>query len=224
MTNIEDIFVKQLQDIADEYDGYVKKSDNYDASDVLSEGDVSRLRTRAFAAIERVVGRNSDYYKQAQDSAMDTKNNTKYMILQQIIGSVNALLADIESNYLKSLTEIVHSNLFSDYLEMAQHLLDNGYKDAAVVIAGSTLEAHLKQLADKFGIGTSKTDGSPKKSDQINSELTKIQAYEKIDQKNITAWLGLRNEAAHGNYEKYDEQQANLLISCIRDFITRTPA
>ncbi|MEY4589075.1 MAG: hypothetical protein RL497_1151 [Pseudomonadota bacterium] len=32
---------------------------------------------------------------------------------------------------------------------MAQHLLVDGYKNAAAVVCGSTLEAHLKQLCKK---------------------------------------------------------------------------
>ncbi len=37
---------------------------------------------------------------------------------------------------------------------MAEHLLDEGYKDAATVIAGSSLEPHLRQLCQKSGIPT----------------------------------------------------------------------
>ena len=107
--------------------------------------------------------------------------------------------------------------------KMAQYLLDSGYKDAAAVIAGSTLEAHLRQLCKKVGI-TTDSGGKPKKADTINSELIKEGAYKKLDQKNVTAWLGLRNSAAHGDYEVYDNMQVNLLISSIRDFITRVPA
>lgn len=40
----------------------------------------------------------------------------------------------------------------SEFLDMSQHLNEAGYKDAAAVIAGSTLESHLKELAVKNGI------------------------------------------------------------------------
>jgi hypothetical protein len=46
----------------------------------------------------------------------------------------------------------------------------------------------------------------------------------KMDQKNVTAWLDLRNKAAHGHYEQYQKEQVALLISGVRDFITRNPA
>jgi hypothetical protein len=96
-------------------------------------------------------------------------------------------------------------------------------KNAAAVIAGSTLEVHIKQLCAKHSVST-QSNGKPKKADTLNADLVKASAYSKLDQKNVTAWLGLRNDAAHGNYKEYDKQQVKLLINSIRDFITRNPA
>ena len=99
----------------------------------------------------------------------------------------------------------------------------SGYKDAAAVIAGSTLESHLRQLSNRLGIPSQATS-KPKKADTLNAELAKARAYAGIDQKSVTAWLGLRNDAAHGNYSAYDKNQVALMISGIRDFIARKPA
>ncbi|MDX6610131.1 MAG: hypothetical protein QOF85_2056 [Solirubrobacterales bacterium] len=88
--------------------------------------------------------------------------------------------------------------MFADFLEMANHLLGEGYKDAAAVIAGSTLEGHLRTLAEKLGLPTSNDVGEPLKAARLNEDLRKAEAYEKNDQKAVTAWLGIRNDAAHG--------------------------
>jgi hypothetical protein len=106
---------------------------------------------------------------------------------------------------------------------MAEHLTDNGYKDAAAVIAGSTLESHIRQLCTKFSLPIA-TVGKPIKADTLNADLVKASAYTKLDQKNVTAWLDLRNNAAHGHYASYDAKQVSLMIAGIRDFITRHPA
>jgi hypothetical protein len=113
--------------------------------------------------------------------------------------------------------------VFADFLEMAEHLTDSGYKDAGAVIAGSTLEAHLRKLAVKYGLSPT-SGGRPTKADTLNAEIAKAGGYSKLDQKNVTAWLGLRNDAAHGNYAAYDKSQVTLQIAGIRDFITRNPA
>ena len=106
---------------------------------------------------------------------------------------------------------------------MAKQLLESGYKDAAAVICGSTLESHLRELCKKFGIAT-EVNGRPKKADKMNSELAKATAYSALDHKSVTAWLGLRNKAAHGEYGEYDENQVDVLISGVEHFVGRTPA
>ncbi len=218
---MKNVFDKQLREIVDEYNGHLSKSTYDDASDILTLQQVKLFQTRCLAAIERVSGRNSIYFQQAM-SAIDNKDHEWNNLMRQM-GVTQSLLYDIERDYLKTYEEIIHGDLFSDFLEMADHLLDSGYKDAAAVIAGSTLEAHLKQLGKKVGIALEVND-KPKKADALNSELVKFGTYTKLDQKNVTAWLGLRNDAAHGNYSGYNSEQVKLLISCIKDFIARVPA
>jgi len=71
------------------------------------------------------------------------------------------------------------------------------------VMTGSVLEERLRQLCGKAGIETTYLkDGvqRPKKADLLNSELAKQSVYKAIDQKQVTAWLAIRNDAAHGHY------------------------
>jgi hypothetical protein len=57
------------------------------------------------------------------------------------------------------------------------------YKDAAAVIAGSTLEEHLRKLAQKNGVAIEKADGAPKKADALNADLAGAGAYNKLEQR-----------------------------------------
>lgn len=215
------IFIQQLESIINEYQAKRSTSQYDDGSDVISNTEVRQFQIRAMAAIERAVGRGSVYYEKA-NAVLDEKTHS-YDHLASIIGITESLLFDVKSGYLKSLEELIHADVFSDFIEMADHLNSTGYKDAAAVMAGSTLESHLKNLASKHAVSI-ESSGKPKKADTINSDLVKSGAYSKLDQKNVTAWLDLRNKAAHGNYSEYDKQQVALLISSVRDFLTRNPA
>ncbi|MGA2715977.1 MAG: hypothetical protein ABSG41_22980, partial [Bryobacteraceae bacterium] len=62
------------------------------------------------------------------------------------------------------------------------------------------------------------------KADLLNSELTAASVYSKLDQKSVTAWLDLRNKAAHGQYSEYAKEQVLLMIQSVRNFISRLPA
>jgi hypothetical protein len=48
--------------------------------------------------------------------------------------------------------------------------------------------------------------------------------YTKLEQKSVTSWLALRNEAAHGNYDRYTIEQVYGLLRDVRDFLIRHPA
>jgi hypothetical protein len=91
------------------------------------------------------------------------------------------------------------------------------------VITGSVLEEHLRQLCTKYSISVT-VAGKAKKADLMNAELASGSAYSKLDQKSITAWLDLRNKAAHGKYGEYSKDQVVLLIQGIRDFMARNAA
>ena len=106
---------------------------------------------------------------------------------------------------------------------MSEYLLSEGYKDPAAVIAGSVLEEHLRKLCIRNGIAV-ETTGKPKKADTLNSELAAKTVYSKLDQKSVTAWLDLRNKAAHGKYSEYNKEQVDLMIKSVRDFLSRNPA
>ncbi|WP_218313302.1 hypothetical protein [Alteromonas antoniana] len=214
-------FEIQLEGVIKEYSEEIARSKYDDGSDVLSDTDVRDLQTRCLAAIERSAGKSSVYYERVLE--INRMNNHIYGHLAENIGVARSLLSDIRNGYMKSLEEIIHGEVFSDFLEMAEHLKSNGYKDAAAVVAGSTLEAHIRQLCQKHSL-TVESGGKPKKTDTLNAELVKSGAYGKLDQKNVTAWLGLRNSAAHGAYSDYDTAQVNLLIGSIREFISRNPA
>ena len=105
-------------------------------------------------------------------------------------------------------------------------LLDNNYKDAAAVMIGGVLEEHLRQLCAKNGVETTIEKHSKTVSLQaarLNEGLAKAGVYGKLNQKNIVALLDLRNNAAHGKYDKYDASQVKLMYSSVLDFITRNP-
>ena len=145
-------------------------------------------------------------------------------VVQNLGGILQALRADIEAGYVQTLAELIHADVFADLLEMADELQKKGYKDAAAVIAGSTLEEHLRKLAVKANVAITKADGAPKKADTLNNELALTSTYNKLQQKSVTAWLGLRNKAAHGEYAEYDQSQVAALIRDVREFLIRFPA
>jgi hypothetical protein len=227
--NNQDSLLKQLDDVLAFRDKLVSMSVYKDPHDLTGVPwpEVRKGIVLATAAIERISGPNSTYVRQIQEIDKNCKDLELQYTATQLFGVVDALRTDIAAGYIRSVQELVHGTLFTDFLKMSQHLLEEGYKDAAAVIAGSSLEAHLRQLCIKHNVDiiiSTNSGYKPKKADLMNADLYKADAFSGLDHKNVTAWLDLRNKAAHGEYAKYTKEQVDLMISGIQDFITRTPA
>lgn len=175
------------------------------------------------AAIERLSPRSSNYRAQIQRS-LDRFKIDHSAHLASLVGILNALRADYEAGYMTTIEELIHADVFADFLEMATELLEKGFKDPAAVLTGSVLEEHLRKLCARHGVSSVAADGSPRKADTLNADLVKAGAYNKLDQKSVTAWLGLRNDAAHGHRDRYVTEQVTLMAEGVRSFITRHPA
>jgi hypothetical protein len=211
--------IKQIEGVLARVLALIGKSPG---ADPLYMGDTPSAEAVSLmtSAIERLAPPNSSYHKNAQ-LAQGTSHFQS--AVPPLMGVLRALHAAYQQDYLQSIQELIHADMFADFLEMSEHLLEQKYKDPAAVLCGSVLEEHLRKLSVKHGISPLKADGSPKKADTLNSELAAVSAYSSLDQKGVTTWLGLRNKAAHGHYSEYTNEQVSLMLQSVRDFISRLP-
>jgi hypothetical protein len=91
-----------------------------------------------------------------------------------------------------SVVAMAHADTYADYLEMAEGLSGQGYRDAAAVIAGTSLEVQLKALGVKHSVNPQAPNGGPKKMDAMNAELKTAGVYNALEHKQVTAWLAIR--------------------------------
>ena len=96
-------------------------------------------------------------------------------------------------------------------------------KTLALCSWGGVLEDHLRSLCQGRGIPL-QMSGKPKKTDSMNNDLASADVYSKLDQKNVTAWLDLRNKAAHAQYGEYNHDQVQNLLIGVREFAARIAA
>ena len=136
-----------------------------------------------------------------------------------------AFREDAAAGFLAELEASINAGVFSDFLEMADHVLVEIHRTPAAVIAGFTLEEHLRKMCGLAQIVVTQPDGTPKKAALLNDELAKAGSYpSKTAGKDVTAWLGRRNDAAHGHHERYTDDQVRLMIEGVRNFISHHPA
>ena len=181
----------------------------YDDLSDLGKDLHEEIKVIVAATIDRLAPPRSKY-----------RDNLDGILIRQI-GSLKALRRDYDEGYLSTVQGLIRADLFADFLEMAEHLLEQGYKDPAAVLVGGVLEQHLRALCSVKSIAVS-VSIRPKKADAMNAELAAAGAYNKLDHKSVTAWLDLRNKAAHAQYSEYTLEQVTTMLSGVREFASRT--
>jgi hypothetical protein len=211
----------EIDEVLTEFDEFRKASESPDYYDTSVEKAIM-ITNRMASTIDRLAPPGSLHKRQLGETLARKVN--AWGNLKRLHGGLLALRREYELGRLQSVAELVHADTFASFMEMAEHLHGQGYKDAATVVAGSVLEQHLRELCNKNGIAVQDGNGKYKRAELLNTELAGQDVYSKLDQKNVTSWLGLRNEAAHGNYTNYTAQQVSLMISAVQDFMIRHPA
>jgi hypothetical protein len=221
--NIEEKLLLRINDLIKLADSVSNSARTHGSSIQMTSVDTelfSQFRNASLSFIVNLFGNEHPYYKDFNAKCARTyPSETKIGK-----GILAAIKSEIEQGWVNSLKNLISAEIFTDFIEMAEHLLTENYKDAAAVMIGSVLEEQLRQLCLKNGIPiTVDKNGKqlPKKADLLNAELTKADVYNKLDQKNVTALLDLRNKAAHGNYSEYTQEQVELMLQSVMNFISR---
>ncbi|MEA2465654.1 MAG: hypothetical protein QOJ98_3401, partial [Acidobacteriota bacterium] len=173
--------------------------------------------------IRRLYGAGSHYEEHLkrviQNKYFTGLHSGNYEHVSELVGIIKGVQRDIQSGLLRDIRSLLQAEVFADFLEMAEHLLNEHYKDAAAVLIGATLEDSLRKLAARRSVSTHNVStGRPLTIDPLNTALSKDGAYNPLVQKQITSWANLRNDAAHGNFIAYDEHQVRQMLLFTQKF------
>lgn len=184
--------------------------------------EVSSWVTRIGQLLRKLYGENSQHYVNF-DRAISTENfytihSNWYGHISQVQGVALTVKHDVENGLISSIKGLLQAEIFANFLEIGEHLLSEGYKDAAAVTIGAVLEDGLRELCKKNNIDITKPNGSPLTIEPLNTELAKNEVYSKLTQKQITSWAHIRNKAAHGQYNEYDKSQVEMMLLFVQGF------
>lgn len=177
----------------------------------LDEDAFLEWKTNSENLLILIAGEESSYYKNFVNRVKDGhKSHVDFGI-----GVLRALREDLELGYLTKIKDLAMAEVFTDFLDIASHLLDNGYKDPAASLIGAVLENGLRKIAEKNNI-------SVKSSDDIGSLNTKIadrEIYNRLIQRQIQAWKAIRDSADHGKFSEYKTDDVKFMLEGVRQFL-----
>jgi hypothetical protein len=212
--------VKNLRATAEKLSADAAQSSSHLPHDRVEE--LLSVVARGGQLITKLYGADSHYlatFKAAiRIPSFNSMHSNHCRHVSEVAGILKAMESDIESGMLSNFKSLAQAEVFADFLGMAEHLLDEGYKDAAAVILGAVLEDSLRKIADARQVSTVGQKGKLLTIDPMNNALSKQGVYGPLVQKQVTSWANLRNDAAHGHFDKYDELQVKHMLLFVQKF------
>lgn len=130
-------------------------------------------------------------------------------------GILRAMKEDILGGYLTDVKTLISAEIFTDFLDLADHLMECNYKDPAASLCGAVLENGLRQIASNAGLTLKAIEGLA----SLNRKCTKAEVYNTLIHKRIQVWTEIRNNADHGQFNNYSEQDVKDMLKEARRFL-----
>ena len=168
-------------------------------------------KAEALSFLNNVFGDGSIYFKRFER----TCGWSYFEDALQGQSFLKAAKEDIEGGYLKKLETLVAADIFEDFLEMAEHLVEQGYKDPSAMLVGAVLEDGLRKIAKNSDI----TLKSKEDVGSLNQKIAGAQIYNRLIQKKVHVWNEIRNKADHAEFDKYTLDDVKEMLKGVRDFL-----
>lgn len=167
------------------------------------------------------VGTESSFYTTLQEYSPTGRHyqNMGYGV-QHVIA---AFLSHVEAGLHQEISPERQAQLdvVSDFLEMANMLLSNKdmHPASAAVLIGATLEEFLRTWIDAKGLSL---QGRKPGLETYSQVLRDASLITRQDGKDITSWAGIRNHAAHGEWEEVaDGNRIRLMLEGVNLFMRK---
>jgi len=216
MTDLKDKLIeriKQLEEKAQRVKATHKPNPpNVIGLPTLDDDIFNEWKANAENLILKVSGSDSPYYKNFIKEVKDGYRSN----VDCGIGILRGLKEDIELGFLSDLKELVIAELFTDFLDMADHLLEAEYKDPAASLVGAVLEDGLRKICEKHGVQVKGSDDIG----ALNTKLADKEVYNRLVQKQIQAWKAIRDSADHGKFGEYKKEDVEAMLQGVQRFLT----
>lgn len=147
-------------------------------------------------------------------------------LLKGALSVLKGVKDDFEQGFFEDLALVIESEIAADYMGQAEHLLAEGQRGKfdhvpAAVLAGAVLEKALRAMCNQQEPPVPVLNGKsePKTLNPLIDDLKKAGAFNETKAKQLRAWAGIRNHAAHGEFEQFNRGDVEAMIPGINAFL-----
>lgn len=188
-----------------------------------------KWKTNCITLLNQILTKNSVHYYLVKEfislKSVDEDLVSKEFLIAKV-AKLKAIKDDFEEGFLEDLSLQIEAEISADYMTQAEALLNEEktgrYNHVpAAVLAGAVLEKSLRTLCGKQvpPIQTLNDNGKPLTLHPLTEELKKAKVFNEVLAKQLQAWAVIRNKAAHGEFDKFNSPDVELMIKGVNNFL-----
>jgi len=140
------------------------------------------------------------------------------------VGNVNAVLkaivTDIDAGVVTSIADTASAAVFDDFIDHAQHHLDNKRVAQAGVLAGVAFEDLFRRLCEKRAIGAKREAGAKRDElEQLIILMEKAGQLTQVQGKRARVAGAVRTKATHADWSEFGAKDVQATIDFSRELI-----
>jgi hypothetical protein len=182
----------------------------------------SAWKTKCINLTDALLSTETRLSKYLQFGGVETNAASVEFAIGQLIGLQDVLTQDLLSDFGMK----IEAEIASDYMGQAEALLGERVRGTyshvpAAVLVGAVLEKTLRTLCGSQIPPISLVDGkgNPKMLNSLIDDLKKADVYKETKAKQLRAWAAIRNDAAHGEPEKFRKAEVEAMVKGIGEFL-----
>lgn len=185
------------------------------ATHMVDYGSYTEWRGQALTCLTDLLG-SEHVYTRAFETTVGMAGRTQMSGGQ---GILRAVREDLVGGDLTDIRTLVSAEVFTDFLDIAEHFLDNGYKDPAALVCGAVLEDGLRRIATKADIPVKDRDDLS----SLNHKCADKGIYSRLVQKKLQVLIDIRTKAAHAKFDEYKDDDVREMhkgvVAFLGDFL-----
>ncbi len=136
--------------------------------------------------------------------------------VEQGLGALRGAQSELGFGPLPNIEGLISGTIFTNFLDMAEHLLEGGYTQVVPSLAGAVLEDGLRRIARAHVVPVREEADNIA---SLNQKLADGQVYSNLTRRKVLVWNKVRDNADHGKFDENTEQDVRQMLEGIRDFL-----
>ena len=165
-------------------------------------------QTQSIAYLSKILGPDHTYVQRFKDKV----EKPYWWHVKTGIGILEAIKDDIREGCLAQIEAHLSAHIYSDFLDMAENLLERGHKVPAAALIGAVLEGSLRTICEINKIKIS----SDESASSLNNKLSMKEVYDPVISGKVKSWNEVHKMVYQGKFDDFGTDDVSDMLKGVR--------